>query len=244
MHHQPNSITAYPETEAIAREMLAVAVVDVDSFQERLHHCALAQCHGMCCYDGVYIGQETAEVIEELVRVEAQFFAELGLDLPETVIVESEWKGKMFGKKTAVKPRPFSSYVDGFPSHFEDTACVFCMQDGRCALQVLSQSKGLHPWYYKPFPCWMHPLYIALNDSPIKLVVYNNETDPFKLPNYDGFATQTFCGRISSCGTPAYQILENELEFLGRIAERDFFSEITHKTKANALEQSKTTSKK
>jgi hypothetical protein len=76
-------------------------------------------------------------------------------------------------------------------------------------LQILSEGDGKHPWYYKPFTCWLQP--IKLSDSAIRL--YDETTDPNKLPNYDGFVIRTFCGRTEECGQPATEVLKEEIGF-------------------------------
>jgi GNAT superfamily N-acetyltransferase len=42
--------------------------------------------------------------------------------------------------------------------HYGGTACIFCLLDGKCALQVAAVANGLHPWRFKPYYCIIHPL--------------------------------------------------------------------------------------
>jgi hypothetical protein len=58
---------------------------------------------------------------------------------------------------------------------------------------------------------------VELSISPEKITVYDENTDPYRFPDYDGFLSQTFCGRTMALGRPAYEVLRPELEFLGRI---------------------------
>ncbi len=74
------NLTAYPQTEQICQDGLSQATFDIDSFQQSRQRCSLSTCHGMCCYHGVHVNQETAEVIQKLVVEEAEFFTSLGLD--------------------------------------------------------------------------------------------------------------------------------------------------------------------
>ena len=85
--------------------------------------------------------------------------------------------------------------------------------------------EGKHPWYYKPFTCWLHP--IKLSESGIRL--YDETSDPNKLPNYDGFVVRTFCGRTEAGGRPAVEVLKEELEFLGKLIGRDLIAEVQPK---------------
>jgi hypothetical protein len=216
--------TAFPRAEADLRGRLADASVDADSFKRPLSRCSLAVCRGMCCYDGVYVTDDEAEVIQALAVREGDFFRAQGLELPPQVIVEGEWEGVVAGKKTAVVPHDFSREVPGFPRHFHDTECVFHMRDGRCGLQVLSEAHGRHPWYYKPLTCWLHPISIAPGDGGQGAVVVleSVESDPYRVPGYDGYTAYTFCGRTDPCGQPASSVLDEEISFLGAIAGRDF----------------------
>jgi hypothetical protein len=152
----------------------------------------------------------------------------MGLNLPEKVIEKSEWNG-IKGVKTSVRPFPFRSLVKDYPTHFNETACVFLLEDGRCGLQILSEQEGKHPWYYKPFTCWLQP--IKLTDSTIRL--YDETSDPNKLPNYDGFVIRTFCGRTETCGRPAAEVLKEELDFLGKLLGRDLLSELEQSPVSN-----------
>ncbi len=217
-------LTAFPDDEAMLRRRLARAAVDVPSFRRALRRCDISHCQGMCCYDGVYVSQLSAETLMRIARREAASFAGLGLDLPDRVIVDGDWKWKKGGLKTAVRPRPFSRTVQGFPSHFRDTACVFLAPDGRCSLQLLSVQQGRHPWYYKPVKCWMHPITIE-GEEETRIVLHSVETDPFRFLGYEGFVSQIFCGRTCVGGAPASAVLRDELEFLSRIVGRDFVSE-------------------
>lgn len=223
-----NNITAYPKTEESLQHTLMNAIIDIGSFQQQLSPCSLSKCHGMCCYDGVYVGQETAEIIQKISQENLIFFKSIGLDLPKVVIVQGEWKGLISGQKTATKKRDLSSTVQNYPTHFEDTACVFLTDDGRCGLQVFAESVGLDPWYYKPFTCWMHPISLSTNEDNIgNILVHNDNDDPFKLSDYDGFVTKTLCGKIVEDGQPAYVVLHSELTFLSRIVGRNFLKEIS-----------------
>jgi hypothetical protein len=221
-------ITAYPETEAALRQTLSQALVDATSFTRPLSRCSLGSCKGMCCYDGVYLSDEEASIVAEVATREAAFFRDLGLLLPDKVVVEGDWEGRVGGKKTAVVPHDFSHAVARFPGHFNDTACVFHLSDGRCGLQALSVERGHHPWFYKPFTCWQHPISIVPGEGGANAVILLDDetTDPYRLPDYDGFVTQTFCGRTAPCGRPAYEVLDEEFSFLRAISGRDLASEL------------------
>ncbi len=221
MPDEPAPLTAFPQTEAALRRRLERAAVRADAFRLPLARCSLASCRGMCCYDGIYLSDEEARVVAALAREEAAFFRDRGLDLPERVVVDGSWEGVVSGKKTAVRPRPFSRLVEDFPPHFHDTACVFLLEDGRCGLQVLSEARGRHPWHCKPTGCWLHPV---CTDAGVGL--HDAATDPHRLPGYDGFASRTFCGRRAPGGRPAGEVLRDELVFLGRIVGRDFAGEV------------------
>ena len=218
------SFTAFPDDEATLRRRMSGGSVDAGSFQRPLKRCQISACRGMCCYDGVYVSREAAAVIERVAREHARFFADLGLRLPDPVIVEGDWTWKRGGLKTAVTHRPCSATVEGFPSHFTDTACVFLAGDGRCSLQLLSVHLGRHPWHYKPMKCWQHPMTLE-GEAKAVLRLHSDRTDPFRFPGYDGFVSRIFCGRTCPDGAPAAVVLADELRFLSRIVGRDLLAE-------------------
>lgn len=217
-------LTAYPEDEARLRMRLTGGRVDTESFRRPLARCEIAVCRGMCCYDGVYVSPESAAVVERAAVEHADFFAGLGLRLPDPIIVEGEWAWKPGGLKTAVTQRQFSNTVQEFPPHFKDTACAFLTHDGLCSLQLLSQRLGRHPWYYKPMKCWMHPITLEGDEQSV-LVLHDDRTDPYRLPGYDGFVSKIFCGKTCPGGKPASAVLSDELSFLSRIVGRDLLAE-------------------
>ena len=219
------SLTAYPDDEAVLRRQVAGSRVDAGSFRRPVARCEISTCRGMCCYDGVYVSRESASVIERVAKDHAEFFAGLDLQFPDGVIVEGNWSWKKGGLKTAVRQREFSKTVEGFPRHFNDTACVFLTGDGHCSLQLLSTHLGHHPWYYKPVKCWMHPITLE-GDEQAVLLLHSERTDPFIYPGYDGFVSRIFCGRTSPGGAPAGAVLSDELAFLSRIVGRDLLAEV------------------
>ena len=152
------SVTAYPAVEARWKAQYAQIPLDVRSLRRPMTRCALEQCKGMCCYDGVYLHDDEPTRLQTLAAQETEFFQTIGLDLPARVVVESAWRGVIAGPKTAVKPANLSERVPGFPAHFANSACVFHLDDGRCGLQLLSLAHGKHPWFYKPTTCWLRPL--------------------------------------------------------------------------------------
>jgi hypothetical protein len=214
-------LTAFREAEASLRARCRNASIQPAEFQRKLSRCSLAACRGTCCYDGIAVDDDTAAVLERLATERAADFAEIGLQLPDTIIVNSEWRG-VRSRKTAVRPFPFRSLVADFPTHFNETACVFLLGDGRCGLQAIAEKDGAHPWFYKPFACWLHP--IKMTEAAIHL--YDEASDPNRFPGYDGFVCNTHCGRTSACGSPAAEVLKDELDFLGRLLDRDLGSEV------------------
>jgi hypothetical protein len=215
-------VTAFHKSEAALREKFGNVDLDPTEFQRKLTRCSLATCRGMCCYGGVAVDDDTAHVLQRLSTQRASDFRDMGLTLPELVVASTEWHD-FVGNITALKPFPFRLRVSEYPAHFDETACVFLLDDSRCGLQVLGERDGKHPWYYKPFSCWLLP--IKIHDGQIHL--YDYVTDPFRITAYDGFISRTFCGRTSDRGQPAAEVLKPELEFLGQLLNRDLISEVT-----------------
>jgi hypothetical protein len=219
-HTAEDGVTAFQGTEAALQERCKDAKLSPAEFQRKLSRCSLSTCRGMCCYGGVSVDDGTAAVLQRLSSERASDFRDMGLELPETVVAPTEWHGTV-GNITGLKPLAFRSVVENYPAHFDETACVFLLDDARCGLQVLAGRDGKHPWYYKPLSCWLLP--IKISDSEIHL--YDCASDPFRFPDYDGFVSRIFCGQTSDCGLPAAEVLKPELEFLGRILHRNLISE-------------------
>jgi hypothetical protein len=219
-----DDLTAFKTSRTSLREKLASATINPDEFQRKIKRCSLPDCRGTCCYDGASVDEATGEALQKLVNERRSDFVAMGLDLPKVVVERSEWKGQI-GTKTVSRPFPFRSLVRDYPAHFNETACVFLLDDGRCGLQILSEQDGKHPWHYKPFTCWLQP--IKLSDVAIRL--YDETTDPNRLPNYDGFVIRTHCGRTETCGRPAAEVLREELEYLGKLLDRDLLAEVQPK---------------
>jgi hypothetical protein len=85
---QKIELTAYPLSEKNLREKLSNVYFDKDSFEQKLAVCSLSSCRGMCCYDGVYLNEEEASVIQQIAEEESDFFKSLGIDFPEKIIVD------------------------------------------------------------------------------------------------------------------------------------------------------------
>src|SRR5262249_21058344 len=178
----PPHVTAFSKSEDKLREQYGDTKLRRREFTRKLTRCELS-CKGMCCYGGVSVDKDTAEVVQQLATERKSDFKKMGLDLPENVVAPTEWHG-VVGNITALKPRSWSSVKD-YPNHFDETACVFLMDDARCGLQVLSEIDGKHPWYYKPFSCWLLP--IKIWEGEIRL--FDKESDPFLFPDYQGFVS-------------------------------------------------------
>jgi hypothetical protein len=222
---EARALTAFTTSQKTLRNKLASATIGRTEFARKIKRCSLDSCRGMCCYDGASVDAATATKIQKVSDQHRPRFSSMGLSLPDVVIEKNEWNG-VVGFRTAVRPFTFRSQVENFPEHFNETACVFLLDDGRCGLQVLSEQDGKHPWFYKPFTCWLQP--IKLTDDAIRL--YDEESDPNKLPNYDGFVIRTCCGRNEPNGRPAAEVLREELEFLSKLLDRDLLAELATKS--------------
>ncbi|HRQ89022.1 MAG TPA: DUF3109 family protein [Bacteroidia bacterium] len=221
------AITAFPETLEWLGDAVSRMEIDAEALCRSLRRCDLSECRGTCCHDGVYLGPEEAAALRSLVERERPALEAEGLSLPEQVVVYGSWRGTVSGPKTAVRHEPRHGVVSGYPEHFPETACVFLLPDARCGLQALAMRGGLPPWFYKPLTCWLHPLAIdgIEEDRPV-LTLHDESTDPQRFPDYDGFVCRTHCGRTCPGGEPAWQVLEEELRFLGGLAGRDLVAEI------------------
>ncbi len=221
------AIAAYSRTMEWLGELVSGMALDVVSLRRPLRRCQLTECGGNCCHDGAYLGDEEATVIREVVKTSRPDFERLGLDLPEKVVVFGSWQGTISGPKTATRASPMKEQIAEYPPHFPDTACVFLLNDARCALQVLAGERNLPPWYYKPVTCWLHPLTIeGIDDGRPVLTLHSESDDPQRFEGYDGFVSRTHCGRTCAGGDFAYRVLAEEMRFLGGLVDRDLMAEM------------------
>lgn len=229
---RPQNITAFTESEEKLRQRHGNTKLNSGEFSRKLTRCELS-CGGMCCYGGVSVEKDTADVVQQLATERKSDFKKMGLDLPDKVVAPTEWRG-VVSNITALKPRSWSN-VNDYPNHFDETACVFLMDDARCGLQVLSEIDGKHPWYYKPFSCWLLP--IKIWEGEIRL--FDKESDPFLFPDYQGFISCIRCGRTDKSGLPASELLKPELEYLGKILGRDLIGELAQDEQSDTAAKSK-----
>lgn len=185
------------------------AALDHSSFETPIRACELSRCRGMCCHDGVFVGTEERQVISDL--EEGDFFESRN----------GRWK-------TRTSAAGEVNLGEGFPQHFPKTRCVFLDENHHCRLQSRALAEGKHPWYWKPFPCWLHPLSFrrkAVSGRPI-LSLPTSEDEPSAEKGYPGFASCTTCGKADEKGQPAWQVLELELQFLSQMSGRDLMGEL------------------
>ncbi|MCX5701635.1 MAG: hypothetical protein NTW64_01485 [Candidatus Omnitrophica bacterium] len=217
------TFTAFSSTEANLKDL--IRHIDAERFRkEHVPVCSFLSknCLGACCSLPVAVTQEEAEVLSRLVKDRADVFRKMGKNIRGAVIrIDSRNKRRrlakrkrsfrelnkiiynLINKKNELGPLDFR-----FFSRFTRT-CVFAMHDGSCSLQLLAKREGLHKWYYKPFNCWKYPLSI----------------DKGRLTLPEKISSMHFpCSKDKN--TPAYQGLQEELSFLGKIVNRDILKEI------------------
>ena len=229
----PAPQTAFPATARALREAFGDTPVDAASFARPLTRCALADCRGTCCTEGVTLNAEEAMVLRALVRREGEALRALAPAMPAEPIVHDPMADGTDGDeeedapaRTALVPRRYHGVVAGYPAHFRDAACAFLTPDARCALQALADAHGRPSWYWKPLACWLHP--IALGADGIRLP--DAASDRHAASEgvggaEDGFASATACGRETACGRPAHEVLAPELRALGAHLDRDLAAE-------------------
>lgn len=119
---------------------------------EPLQRCQLGDCRGACCVFGVWVDlREVKDIMQHAALILPHMPANARVPGEWFAAVEDEDKNSPSGKviHTAVETRP---------DHYGGTACIFCLEDGKCALQVAAIANGLHPWRLKPYYCILHPL--------------------------------------------------------------------------------------
>lgn len=201
--------------------------IDIVALSRPLRRCDLAACRGTCCHDGAYLEESEEKRLRELVPEAAKEWEAMRLNVPEEFIIDSSWRGAPPMPKTAIRSDPSRRKTPDYPSHFPTTSCIFLLPDARCALQVLAMQRKLPAWSYKPLACWMHPLVIEETADRIStLTLHDESSDPQRFPDYDGFVSRTPCGQSCAAGEPAWQVLREELTFLGNFGDRDLYAEI------------------
>ena len=172
----------------------------------RLAGCDVNQCEGRCCYDGVYLQPGEEQFLRELV----ERLPWLAAKLPEQFIVDGYWDGQLLGRKTATRPMHYAA--PDFPAHFTRTRCVFGDERGFCELEKFARSRGQHPWTFKPTTCWMFPL--QDEDGEVAEPVSGPDDDPYRTPEYPGYASCLPCGRHDPAGLPWREALAREIAYL------------------------------
>jgi len=119
---------------------------------EPVQRCALGECRGACCVFGVWVDRRE---VDDIMR-NAQFILP---HMPENCRVPGEWFAAVEDNdERSPSGKVIHTAVENRPDHYGGTACIFCLEDGKCALQVAAVANGLHPWRFKPFYCILHPL--------------------------------------------------------------------------------------
>ncbi len=206
--------TAFEESEKRLRRDCHSLKIDKASFENRVLPCQLKQCRGACCHDGVRLSRSEVEVLFDLLEANKSFFESIIPGFPN-----DPFEHDSDGWKTATSLRESMGESEEYPAHFPATACVFLTEDSLCGLQLLALKENRHRWFYKPIPCWLHPMKI-LEGETLCLTFVDEKSDPQRTESYPGFACQTACGKIRENGIPAINNFEAEIQFLEEILGR------------------------
>ena len=119
---------------------------------EPVQRCDLAECRGACCVFGVWVDlREVDDIMRNASLIQPH--------LPEADRNPGEWFAAVEDKDMkSPSGTVMHTAVNNQPDHYGRTACIFCLSDGKCALQVAAVHNGLHPWRFKPYYCILHPL--------------------------------------------------------------------------------------
>ena len=178
---------------------------------EPVQRCALSECRGACCVFGVWVDLRE---VDDIMRNAALILPHM----PVNCRVPGEWFAAVEDTDTnSPSGRVIHTAVENRPQHYGSTACIFCLEDGKCALQVAAIANGLHPWRFKPFYCILHPLDID-EDGRITLDLVEEMVDE-----------EGSCVRRAAHKTPLINTFEPELRYL--LGEKGYRSlqEITFK---------------
>lgn len=121
--------------------------VDPELFTLRFSaECAMCNCNGSCCREGVYVDLREKERIlayRELIQKYME---------PTQVHDPSKW----FDENIQPDPDFPSGYCDG--TQVANGGCVFLNSKGLCTLQCAAVGEGMSKYALKPFYCFAFPL--------------------------------------------------------------------------------------
>ena len=119
---------------------------------EPLQRCSLGECKGACCVFGVWVDlREVTDILQNAALILPH--------MPTDCRNPGEWFAAVEDvDKHSPSGKVIHTAVENRLDHYGKTACVFCLADGKCSLQVAAVENGLHPWRFKPYYCIIHPL--------------------------------------------------------------------------------------
>jgi len=119
---------------------------------EPLQRCELGECKGACCVFGVWVDlREVDDILQHAALILPH--------MPQDCQNPAEWfAGVEDDDPRSPSGRVSHTAVENRSEHYNGTACIFWLADGKCALQVAANANGLHPWRFKPYYCILHPL--------------------------------------------------------------------------------------
>ncbi|HEU5046821.1 MAG TPA: hypothetical protein VFT64_03165 [Rickettsiales bacterium] len=199
------------------------AKLDMEAFARPYRRCKPGTCEAICCEAGTVLHKGEADVLTDIMQQHGAVLRQYLPDLPDIPFEQARTGGSEI-TAFMTKLRPFS-YREALPPHFASTRCVFADDKGFCSLQRLSQESGQHPWWYKPLDCWLHPIQLIAEPSPI-ITIPTDANDPYRTEGYPGFTAHTPCGSCTQEGEPGHIVFREELQMLGKLLERDFLREI------------------
>lgn len=169
---------------------------------EPLQRCKLGDCRGACCVFGVWVDKREVKDILQHAHLILPY-------MPANTQVPAEWfAGVEDDDERSPSGKVIHTAVENRPDHYGRTACIFCLEDGKCALQVAAVGNGLHRWRFKPFYCILHPLDL---DGEGRITL--DEVD--EMVNEEGS-----CVRSAPSEIPLISTFEPELRYL--LGEKGF----------------------
>lgn len=163
---------------------------------EPLKRCCLEECIGACCVFGVWIDpREVQDIISNAALILPY--------MPENARIPGEWFVPVEDSdEHSPSGKVLHTAVENAPWHYGDTACIFCLTDGKCALQVAAMENQMHPWRFKPYYCILHP-------------IDQDEQGRFTVDTMEALiAEKGSCLRAAEQSTPLIEIFAPELEYL------------------------------
>jgi tetratricopeptide (TPR) repeat protein len=180
------------------------------SLRPKLKGCNPDICLGICCYEGVYLEKKEIESLKKIVSKNKNYFN----FIPDNFIIYKNWNNLIKGSKIDIK---YHKNSPSAPKHFNNTRCLFNVENGLCSLQKLATDTDKHPWKYKPRTCWMFPIMGYAFGLPLSPPKEEDQDPSYVDKSYPGYVKFLPCIKEYTDGKPWYKIYKHTIIYLNHL---------------------------